>query len=116
MVDLQQEGVELLLERIERQGRLPSGPCGVAVQVAQEHLVHRAKESLDAASPLRLTRRTEHKTDLQVRRHLLQMLRSKVRTVVGVENIWNAADLPVGITFTPDTLTQSQGRAQGRRR
>ena len=94
MVDLQQEGVELLLERVERQGRLPSGPCGVAVQVAQEHLV----------------------ADLQVRRHLLQMLRSKVRTVVGVENIWNATDLPVGINFTPETLTQSQGRAQGRRR
>jgi hypothetical protein len=65
---------------------------------------------------LRLAGRREHKADLQVRRHLLQMLRSKVRSVVGVQNVWNAADLPVGISFTPDTLTQSQGRAQGGRR
>src|SRR5258707_15317105 len=112
MIDLQQEGVELLLERVERQGRLPSGSCGVAVQVAQEHLVHRAKESLDAPSTLRLARGGEYKPNLQVCRDLLQMLRSKVRPVVGVQNVWDAADLPVGITFTPDTLTQSQSRSQ----
>ncbi|WP_158942840.1 hypothetical protein [Granulicella sp. S190] len=34
--------MELLLDRVERQGRLPSRSRGEAVQVVQEHLVHRA--------------------------------------------------------------------------
>jgi hypothetical protein len=42
-----------------------------------------------------------------------ETFRSEVRSVVCVENIWNSSDLPVGITFTPDTLAQSQARAQG---
>src|SRR5580698_6740333 len=99
MVDLQHEGMELLLERIQGQGRLPSSPCGVAVQVAQERLVNRAEESLDVSSPLRLAGRGEQKPDLQVRRHLLQMLRSKVRSVVGVQDVWITADFPMRITF-----------------
>jgi hypothetical protein len=53
---------------------------------------------------LRLARRREHEPDLQVCCDLLQMLRPKVRSVVGIQNVWNTADLPVRITLSPDAL------------
>ncbi len=77
---------------------------GSRIQIAQEHLVHSAKEAFDAASTLRLARRREHEPDLQVCCDLLQMLRPKVRSVVGIQNVWNTADLPVRITLSPDAL------------
>ena len=32
--------------------------------------------------------------------------------IVGVKDVWNAADFPVRITFSPDPLPQGQGRSQ----
>ena len=64
MVDLQQEGVELLFEQVERKGRLTAGSRCAAVEVAQEHLVHSTKEPLDATTTLWLARGGKYEPDL----------------------------------------------------
>ena len=115
VVDLQQKRMELLLQGVEREGRLTSPPCGVAIEIAQEHVIHCAKESLNATAALRLSGRREDESDLQVGRNLFKVLRAEVRTVIGIENVRDPADFPVGITFTPDALALSKRGSQGRR-
>jgi hypothetical protein len=44
------------------------------------------------------------------------MVRGEVASVIGVQDLWDAADNPTRILFTPDRLTQCQGCVQGGRR
>jgi len=104
VVNLQQERVELLLQRVERQGRLSTPPCGVAIEIAQKHVIHCAEEALNPTATLRLSWRREYESDLQVGCDLLKMFRAEVRAVIGVKNVGDPTDFPVGIAFTPDAL------------
>jgi hypothetical protein len=52
--------------------------------------------------------------DLQVGRHLLEMLGGKVTAVVGIQDLGNAADMSGGLGLPPDRLPQGQGGLQGR--
>ncbi len=112
VVYLRKKCPESALKLRKREGGLAAGPLQVAVEVAQEHVVHRAKEPLDPASSARLTWCSEDELDLKVGRHLLHVLRSKVRTVVGIEHAWDAANWPVRILLAPDALPERQGCTQ----
>jgi hypothetical protein len=79
----------------------------IAVAIAEEHLVDGPKEPLDTAAPLRLTWYREHQPHLEIRCYLLQVLGGKVGTVVCVEDVGHAADLPVRMPFTSYPQPQS---------
>ncbi len=42
------------------------------------------------------------------------MLGSEVRAVGGIEDLWDAADVPVGLRFAPESLGESEGSPQRR--
>jgi hypothetical protein len=47
---------------------------------------------------------------------LFYVFRGEIRTVVCIKNFWDAADMPVRMPFTPDTLPKREGRSHRRRR
>jgi len=75
-----------------------SGPFDVVIEIAQEHLVHRSEEALNATSPLWFARGREHKLYLQICRDLIEVVRCEIGAVVGIEDVRNAANLPMGRT------------------
>ena len=88
----------------------------IAIELAEEHLVHCPKEALDPATPLGFAGSREYKADLEIDGNLLYVFRSEIGAVVGIKNFWNAADVPMRMPLSPDTLSQREHRSQRRRR
>ncbi len=79
---------------------------GVAGERAEEELIDRLEEALDAAAAawLPLGRKVQH--DVQVGGDLLEVARGEVAAVVGIELLRDAADVPGRVSFVPDSLMQ----------
>ena len=75
-----------------------------SIEVTEEHLVDGSEKPFDASTSTRLTRSREHKPNLEIHCDLLDVRRCKVRAVVGVEYLRDAADLPMRVAFSPDAL------------
>ena len=118
VIDVEEERAELRLERRHRQRWGASHPAAhwrVALQLAQEHLVHRAEEAFDPPTPSRLAWDGEDQSDVQIRAHLFQVSRPEVAPVVGVEDIGDAAHTPARIVLAPHRLAKRERRVQGGR-
>ena len=81
----------------------------VAIKFAKKHLVDGSEEALDAAAPLRFPWRREYKPDLEIDSNLFDVLRREIRSIVGIENFWDAADLPMWMALSPDRLSKGKG-------
>jgi hypothetical protein len=116
-VVLAQEVAEPAIEL--RYGQFRPAPNGagldVAGQRAQKHLIDGLEEALDATATARLPRRGEDQTHLDIGGDLFEVARGEVAAVVGIEDLGNAEDDPVGVGFPPDRLAQHQGGACRRR-
>jgi hypothetical protein len=77
---------------LESEARLTAASSRIPVQIAQEHLVERSKESLDPAAAPRLARDRKHEPHLEVGGDLLQVFRSEVRATIGIQNPGNPGE------------------------
>ncbi|MGA3344556.1 MAG: hypothetical protein ABSC76_06725 [Terracidiphilus sp.] len=92
-----------------------SFPLDVTVEFAKEHLVHRPKETLDPATSLRFAWSREHKAHLEIDGNLFYVLRGEIGTIVRIENLWNAAYMPMRMPLPPNTLSKREGCSHRRR-
>jgi hypothetical protein len=81
-----------------------------AIKLAKEHGVYCPEEAFDPATPLRLAWRWENKADFEINSDLLQVLRRKIRSIICIEHLWYATDVPVRMSFAPDTIPMGRMR------
>jgi hypothetical protein len=75
----------------------------------------RREEPLNTATPSGYSRCREDELNLQIRADLVQVLRGKIAAIIGIEDLWNTANVPARIFLTPNGLAQRQRGVNCRR-
>ena len=74
MVRFQKKCSKELLEMLEREAWFMALFLAVAIKFTEEHLVDGTEEALDSATALRLARGRKYKSNLEIDRHLFNVL------------------------------------------
>ena len=79
-----------------------------AWEAGEKDLGQRSEEPLNLCHGRAACQSRENQSDLEVSRHLLEVLGGEIAAVVGIENLGDAADMPARLRLPPDRLAEGQ--------
>ena len=118
VVGANHKGADRAVELGQRQPRRAGRPTRDKVpgQLRQELCRDGAEEALDFAPALRASHCRVDQPNTQIGRDLLQMVTGKVRAMIDVEGVGDAADCPSSVRLAPDRLPQRERGVERRGR